>query len=71
MTATYRKATAREARLRKAADEAAAERAAELTRMHQEGMSFGKLAKATGLSRTRVQQIVERSNTTKAPDTQG
>lgn len=61
MTAAYRKATVREARLRKAADQAAAERAAELTRMHQGGMSYGKIAEATGLSRSRVQQLVERS----------
>lgn len=61
MTATYRKATEREARLRKAADQAAAVRSTELTRMHQGGMSYGKIAKATGLSRSRVQQLVERS----------
>ena len=61
MTAAYRKATEREVRLRKAADKAAAERASELTKMHAAGMSYGKIATATGLSRSRVQQLVERA----------
>lgn len=57
----YLQATIREARLRKAADEAAADRASELAKMHATGMSYGKIAAATGLSRSRVQQLVERS----------
>lgn len=62
MMANYQKATEREARLRKAADEAAAERAVELAKMHRSGMSYGKIAAATGLSRSRVQQLVEKSH---------
>lgn len=62
MTAKYHKATEREARLRKAADEAAAERASELAKMHRSGLSYAKIAKATGLSRSRVQQLTEKGN---------
>lgn len=62
MTTKYQRATAREAQLRKAADKAAAERASELARMHRSGKSYGQIAEATGLSRSRVQQLVERGN---------
>lgn len=62
MTAAYRRATEDEVRHREAADLAASERASELAKMHAAGMSYGKIAEATGLSRSRVQQLVERSN---------
>lgn len=61
MTIAYRKATAKEARLRKAADQAASERASEIAKMHESGMSYAAIADATGLSRSRVQQLVERA----------
>ena len=60
MTA-YLKATEKESQLRQAADEAAWERARALAEMHRSGMSYGKIAEATGLSRARVQQLVERA----------
>lgn len=63
MTDAYRKATERETRFRKAADEAASERARLLGEMHHSGMSYGTIAKLTGLSRSRVQQLVQRSIT--------
>lgn len=62
MTIAYQRATAKEVRLRKAADKAAAERASEVAKMHRSGMSYGQIAEATGLSRSRVQQLVERGN---------
>lgn len=61
MTTAYHKATEREARLRKAADQAAAERASELAKMHRSGMSYAEIAETTGLSRSRVQQLVEKA----------
>lgn len=57
----YRRATGREARLRIEADQAATERSKTLSEMHSGGMSYAKIAEATGLSRSRVQQLVERS----------
>lgn len=66
MTAKYHKATEREARLRQAADKAAAERASELAKMHQT-MSYAEIAEATGLSRSRIQQLVERHGRTVPP----
>lgn len=61
----YRKATRREARLRSAADKAAVGRAVALAKLHRtEGMSYGQIAHATGLSRSRVQQLVERISMT-------
>lgn len=54
----YRRATAREARLRKQANEAAADRARNIAAMHTAGMSFAEIAEAVGLSRSRVQQLV-------------
>lgn len=59
---TYLEATEREARLREAADEAASERALIVADMHRAGMSYGKIAEQIGLSRSRVQQLVERAN---------
>lgn len=56
----YTKATKLEAKYRRAADDAASERARALAQMHAEGMSYGAIAEATGLSRSRVQQLVER-----------
>lgn len=61
MITTYLKATEKETQLRKAADEAAAERARALAEMHRLGMSYGKISEATGLSRSRVQQLIERA----------
>lgn len=57
---TYLEATEKESRFRQAADEAARERAWALAEMHRSGMSYGKIAEVTGLSRARVQQLVER-----------
>lgn len=56
----YRRASKEEAKLRRLADAYASERSAVLAEMHRSGMSYGQLAKATGLSRSRVQQLVER-----------
>lgn len=56
----YRQASGKEARLRMEADLASADRVVALAEMHQAGMSYGKIAEATGLSRSRVQQLVER-----------
>lgn len=58
----YRRASKEEAKLRRLADAYASERAAVLAEMHRSGMSYGKIAAATGLSRSRVQQLVERGN---------
>jgi hypothetical protein len=55
----YRRATARELRLRSKADEASVERVAAIVEMSQ-SMSYGQIAKATELSRSRVQQLIER-----------
>lgn len=60
MIQTYLEATEREIRLRQAAEEAAADRSQALAQLHRSGMSYGKIADATGLSRSRVQQLVER-----------
>lgn len=56
----YLEATIEEATWRKKADEAADRRAEALARMHDSGLSLGTLAKMTGLSRSRVQQLVDR-----------
>ena len=61
MITTYLEATEKESQLRQAADEAAWERAWALAEMHRSGMSYRKIAEATGLSRARVQQLVERA----------
>lgn len=67
MIETYLEATKREIRLRQAAEEAAAERSKALAELHRSGMSYGKIADATGLSRSRVQQLVERYRVTWTP----
>lgn len=64
MIETYLEATERETRLRQAAEEAAAERSRALAELHRSGMSYGKISEATGLSRSRVQQLVERYRVT-------
>lgn len=56
----YRRATAKEARLREQANKAADDRARNLAAMHVVGMSYGQIAEETDLSRSRVQQLVER-----------
>ena len=56
----YRRATGREARLRIEADQAAAERSRTLAALHALGLSYAQIADDTGLSRARVQQLVER-----------
>lgn len=56
----YNKATIREARLRKVAETAGADRAIALANLHRAGWSYGEIAKETGISRSRVQQLVER-----------
>lgn len=56
----YRRASSKETRLRMEADLASADRVVALAELHQSGMSYGKIAEATGLSRSRVQQLVER-----------
>lgn len=61
MTARYRKATAKEERLRKAAEQAALERALAVVDMHQSNMSYAQIADVTGLSRSRIQQLVEKA----------
>jgi DNA-directed RNA polymerase specialized sigma24 family protein len=61
-TNAYQRATEREVRFRKAADKAATERASELAKMHQSGMSYAAIAVETGLSRSRVQQLIERAS---------
>lgn len=57
----YLEATGREARLRIEADKAAGERAKSLAKMHRSGMSYAQIAADVRLSRSRVQQLVERN----------
>lgn len=56
----YKRASKEEARLRRLADAYASERSAVLAEMHRSGMSYGQIAKLIGLSRSRVQQLVNR-----------
>lgn len=56
----YQRATEREARLRVRADQAALERATAVAEIHAYGLSYAEIADNTGLSRSRVQQLVER-----------
>lgn len=57
----YLEATADEASWRRKADEAAGRRMEAIARMRGSGMSYGQIAKLVGLSRSRVQQLVNRS----------
>lgn len=58
----YMEATADEATWRRKADEASGRRIDAIIRMRGSGMSYGQIATLTGLSRSRVQQLVERAN---------
>lgn len=58
----YLKATAEEAAWRRKADEAARRRVEAIIRMRESGMSYRQIARTTGLSPTRVQQLVERGH---------
>lgn len=60
LTTRYVEATERESMRRIEADQAAEDRASALAEMHELGASYGKLAELVGLSRARVQQLVER-----------
>jgi hypothetical protein len=57
----YWEASARERTLRTAADQAAIEREQALLDWYDSGQSYGTLATATGLSRSRIQIIIERA----------
>jgi transposase len=64
----YQKATEKELEFRAAADNAAVLRATLISNIHRGGMSYGQIAAATGLSRSRIQQLVNRGS--KADETQ-
>lgn len=57
----FRTLTEKEADLRKYADNTAWWRAQLIVEMHQGGMSYGQIAEALTISRSRVQQLVGRT----------
>lgn len=59
----YLEATADEVAWRRKADEAAGRRVESIVRMRESGMSYRQIARTTGLSPTRIQQLVIRSLT--------
>jgi DNA-directed RNA polymerase specialized sigma24 family protein len=58
--AWYAHLTSRQALLTAAVDEVAGMRARALAGLHAQGQSYGQIAAVTGLTRGRVQQLVER-----------
>jgi DNA-directed RNA polymerase specialized sigma24 family protein len=59
-SAMFARASAMEALYRAAANRAADYRARACARMSMDGLSYAQIAKLTGLTRSRVQQLVER-----------
>jgi DNA-directed RNA polymerase specialized sigma24 family protein len=57
----YAALTARQAFYQAVSDRLAASRAEVIAQMHADGMSYGKIAVLTAMSRGRVQQLVEKS----------
>lgn len=67
-TAAYKRATAQETKARQSADKAARSRAEAVAALHFTGLSYGRIASLLGLSRSRIQQLVEKGNALEAGD---